>query len=158
MRIEMRKAERIANGLEVEADIIYVPWWKRTLLHLFPRHSKDGDNSSIREAKRGDNRRVRTEMIRRMDEAPKLVTPSGFLSEGRLPTVQESPQVENKFSANYRQPSSPSPTRQLGLTDLPMIEHPDSNQISDLNFEDEDDDPVEDQMADRLGVDSRYCG
>ena len=67
-------------------------WWRfpfSTLLHRSAtlHDESDHETDSTRSSKKNNkNRRVRTDMIRRIDDKPKLVNPSGWISEGRMPT------------------------------------------------------------------------
>lgn len=70
-------------------------------------------NGSARERKGGGNesRKLRPDMIRRMDDAPKLVNPSGWISEGR-------PDPMNAVAEDGSQPPA-EPTRQLAFAEDP---------------------------------------
>ncbi|TFY57734.1 hypothetical protein EVG20_g8425 [Dentipellis fragilis] len=61
----------------------------------------------------GEARRLRPDMIRRMDDAPKLVNPSGWISEGRSDPLKVVA-VEPKENDN---PESQEHTRQLAFAD-----------------------------------------
>lgn len=154
----MRRAERITAGLEPEEEIVIVPWWERVLIRVFS-HKNNGsdehvtadDDSFTKETKRANSTRVRTDMIRRMDDAPKLVTPSGFLSEGRMTTVQEN---SNERS---QQAAPPSPVRQLAFADLPTMEAVDiSDDTSDEDDDDSLDEEIEERFSSRPSMRSRY--
>jgi len=70
-------------------------WWRTpisTLLHRSTTLHDESDNETVssRSSKENHkNRRVRPDMIRRIDDKPKLVNPSGWISEGPTPTAQE---------------------------------------------------------------------
>ncbi|ESK97349.1 potassium transporter [Moniliophthora roreri MCA 2997] len=68
--------------------------WPRRLISFFYRErgipimkeDTQSDHDEKERANGGSTKRVRTDMIRRMDDAPKLVNPSGWISEGdRIP-------------------------------------------------------------------------
>ncbi|KAK7036416.1 hypothetical protein VNI00_011613 [Paramarasmius palmivorus] len=68
--------------------------WARRLVSFLHRErgipvtedSDESDHDDKERANTGHTKRVRTDMIRRMDDAPKLVNPSGWISEGdRIP-------------------------------------------------------------------------
>lgn len=60
------------------------------------------DNSegskSDRQSKSGIIRKLRPEMIRRMDDAPKLVNPSGWVTEGKAPSLRMAPTMRSRLS------------------------------------------------------------
>ncbi|KAH9485514.1 Low-affinity potassium transport protein [Psilocybe cubensis] len=69
------------------------PWPHRFIAFLQGRHISVEDEDQVEEgAKKGDGnaiRKLRPDMIRRMDDAPKLVNPSGWVSEGRAPSIRK---------------------------------------------------------------------
>ena len=95
-------------------------WWKSpisTLLHRSATlhdetdHETDSTHSS---KKHHRNRRVRPDMIRRVDDKPKLVNPSGWISEGRTLTTQrggnlvESGSTRSRSSTRGPEPTNPT--------------------------------------------------
>lgn len=160
-RMAERREQRIAAGLESDKEVIVIPWWKQAILSALSRKSSRSDDqisadddSSTKESKRAGGTRLRTDMIRRMDDAPKLVTPSGFLSEGRMTTVPENPQAE-------RDPSKlappPSPARQLVFAERPMLELPEAVETSDEEDEEDSlDEEIEERFRSRPTIRSRY--
>ncbi|KAF9650993.1 TrkH-domain-containing protein [Thelephora ganbajun] len=72
-------------------------WWKTPISSLLHRtttlHDESGDetDSSPSSKENHKNRRVRPDMIRRLDDKPKLINPSGWISKGRMPAAQEGP-------------------------------------------------------------------
>ena len=109
-------------------------WWRSpfsTLLHRSPTlhdesdHETDSTHSSKKNHKK---RRVRPDMIRRMDDKPQLVNPSGWISEGRTMTTQEGGNPVQSGSAR-----STSSIRELEPTN-PTLAHspkPIHSQLSD---------------------------
>jgi hypothetical protein len=95
-------------------------WWRSpisTLLHRSAtlRDESDDESDSIRSSKENHkNRRVRPDMIRRVDDKPKLLNPSGSISEGRMVTVQEggtpveSVPTRSRSSIRESQPANPT--------------------------------------------------
>jgi hypothetical protein len=55
--------------------------------------------------------KLRPDMIRRMDDAPKLVNPSGWLSEGHVPSGSSHPQPKTLADNPSNEPSSSSMPR-----------------------------------------------
>ena len=95
-------------------------WWKTpisTLLHRSTTLHDESDNESDTSKEDRKNRRVRPDMIRRIDDKPKLINPSGWISEGRMPTAREglveptrsgSP-IKEPVPTNSTLPRSPGP-------------------------------------------------
>jgi hypothetical protein len=87
---------------------------------------------------RGDNqRKVRTDMIRRMDDAPKLVNPSGWISEGQyaLATVDEKPPFSETPSTDLRVPPSAQDQQQYGSEEHTMSDSQNEKRTS-ASFDD----------------------
>ncbi|KIK67556.1 hypothetical protein GYMLUDRAFT_257413 [Collybiopsis luxurians FD-317 M1] len=96
-----KKFQNIIEAEAVNQKIIvpndrsgFVIRWVRSVVSLLkgqkseglPITSRDSTVSSEKERNRKNPKKFRTDMIRRMDEAPKLVNPSGWISEGdRIP-------------------------------------------------------------------------
>lgn len=104
--VETEIARRVANKVQEPVQVNLVPWWKRAVrmlvspnLSTVPEESHSSENTSHdreqrdrekekeREKGRSVASKLRTDMIRRMDDAPKLVNPSGYISEGHSPHV-----------------------------------------------------------------------
>lgn len=96
-------------------------WWRSpisTLLHRSTTlrdeigHETDSSHSSKKNHK---NRRVRPDMIRRIDDKPKLVNPSGWISEGPPLAAQEGGNLAESGSTRSRSsirepgPTNPNP-------------------------------------------------
>ena len=88
-------SRRVAAKVHAPVEVKVLPWWKRAArVFLSPQlstiaeatHSTDPD--SLEDRGRSANGRLRPEMIRRMDDAPKLVDPSGHISKGHSPRMQ----------------------------------------------------------------------
>jgi hypothetical protein len=136
VRFEMHKAKRLGHGLESGDDVVRVPWWKKLFFsprrtYPFEESDKGRENSSKANSNR-QRRRVRPEMIRRMDDAPKLVTPSGWIIEGRLSTAEDSSPISESKPTNSHQQNLPStsPSRHTGIANMPIVESPESVEIS----------------------------
>lgn len=97
-------------------------WWTpiSSLLHrsnTLHDESEDGSDPSP-SPKKSKNLRVQPHMIRRVDEKPKPINPSGWLSQGRMPIAQaglvESESIRSKSSITGQQPTNsaqaPEPT------------------------------------------------
>ncbi|KDQ50869.1 hypothetical protein JAAARDRAFT_141256 [Jaapia argillacea MUCL 33604] len=94
--IHQEVARRVHKDVDVEATAI--PWHGR-LSNLFRRRKRAGARDKIngenlesprkKERRRGSIiGRLRTDMIQRMDETPKLVNPSGWISEGHAESTK----------------------------------------------------------------------
>jgi hypothetical protein len=118
-------------------------WWRTlisTLLHpSITLRDENGDEteSSHSSEEEQKNRRVRTHMIRRIDDKPKLVNPSGWISEGRLPVAQEG-LVESGSISSIREQQQQQPT-DLTLAQSPELTHlqPSNQQSNDSEAESE---------------------
>ncbi|EKM53378.1 uncharacterized protein PHACADRAFT_211077 [Phanerochaete carnosa HHB-10118-sp] len=99
--VETELARRVANKVDAPVEIHLVPWWKRATRVLTGRNlstipeatSSTGSTTRERELDKDKERnhaavnRLRPEMIRRMNDAPKLINPSGYISEGHTPEI-----------------------------------------------------------------------
>lgn len=83
------------------------------------------------------NRRLRPDMIRRIDDKPKLINPSGWISEGRMPTAQEglveSEPTRSRSSIREPVPTNPTPAQSPG----PIHSQLSGQQSNDLEAESE---------------------
>ncbi|KAK0212417.1 cation transport protein-domain-containing protein [Desarmillaria ectypa] len=99
----------------IDAEEKHVPWFRR----IFMRNktvavAEDGRDKAAETGGQGSiiRRKLRTDMIRRMDDAPKRVDPNGWISQGstiplqRLSTVQS-----NRDASRHLSFASPSPER-----------------------------------------------
>lgn len=113
-------ASRTANMLASHDGATVRPWPKRFTTFFRNRtalttviESPDEEKNGNKERRGGALQKLRPEMIRRMDDAPKLIDPSGWISEGqsppltRVPTVRSSRQIV--FVENMPLSSSPTP-------------------------------------------------
>ncbi|CAL1711435.1 unnamed protein product [Somion occarium] len=88
--VQAELSRRAAEKLHAPVEVKVVPWWKRTLYLLIGRSpTRDSDHSERPGS--ATPPRVRPDMIRRMDDAPKLVNPSGWISEGARPNTSREP-------------------------------------------------------------------
>jgi len=120
-------------------------WWKSpisTLLHRSPtlHDESDHETDSTRSSKKNHkNRRVRPDMIRRIDDKPKLVNPSGWISEGRTLTTQrgghmvESGSTRSRSSIRGPEPTNPT----LVQSPEPIYSQPSIRQPNDSGVESE---------------------
>lgn len=106
-------ASRAAAKVDSEAELAARPWTHR-FASLFRKNTglstvdeiTEDDKDESKERTGGIIRKLRPDMIRRMDDAPKLVDPSGWISEGqsvpmmRAPTVQSTRQLAFADDAN----------------------------------------------------------
>lgn len=85
-------AMRKAASLVEQAKTKRKPWPHRMFAYIKGDHIEleDEDNPEAKDKKRrnGVLQKLRPDMIRRMDDAPKLVNPSGWVSENRPPSVK----------------------------------------------------------------------
>jgi len=118
-------------------------WWKTplsSLLHRSTTFHDENDNetdSSHSSKEKRKNRRVRPDMIRRIDDRPKLINPSGWISEGRMPTAQEG-LVESRSTRSRPSLREPEPTiPTLVQSPGPFHSQPSSQQPDVLEVESE---------------------
>lgn len=89
-------ARRVSEKAQAPVEIHTRPWWKS--LFDFSTHKRQDTPEATRSAEstqherdrergRPASSRLRPDMIRRMDDAPKLINPSGYISEGHTPQV-----------------------------------------------------------------------
>ena len=121
-------------------------WWKSpisTLLHRTPtlHDESDHETDSTHSSKRGHkNRRVRPDMIRRVDDKPKLVNPSGWISEGRMLSAQQGGLVESGLSRSRSSIGEPEPANPtLVQSPEPIHSQPSGQQLNDPGAESESD-------------------
>lgn len=86
--VEAELSRRVAEKLNAPIDVKVVPWWKR-IFYLFTgrsltQHSDYGERSGSTTPPR-----VRTDMIRRTDDKPKPINPSGWISEVQSPNPNQ---------------------------------------------------------------------
>ncbi|KZT01449.1 uncharacterized protein LAESUDRAFT_731151 [Laetiporus sulphureus 93-53] len=113
--MEADMARKLAHKYHEPVHVKLVPWWRRALESLLPRNtrsinSRESVESSSRDARGG----LRTDMVRRTDDAPRLVNPSGWISEGR-------PEVATGHGFDQdgtHEPDVPSPLRYLAFSDI----------------------------------------
>ena len=78
-------------------------------------------------------------MIRRVDDKPKLVNPSGWISEGRMLTTQQSANLvesgSTRSGSSIREPGPTNPT--LVESPGPIHPHPSGRQLTDSEAESE---------------------
>lgn len=103
--LETEVARRVAAKVQAPVEIKEQPWWKRAARMLLqPQLSTIAEvthsTESTEERGRSATGRLRTEMIRRVDDAPKLINPSGYISEGHTPNLS----AEGKASNSDGQP------------------------------------------------------
>ena len=112
-------------------------WWKTPISTLLHRSTTLQDESDSETDSSRKNRRVRPDMIRRIDDRPKLVNPSGWISEGRMPTAQEglveSRSTRSGSSIRELEPTNPTLARSSG----PIYSQPSGQQPGDLEAESE---------------------
>ena len=128
-------------------------WWRTPISTLLQRsntfHGESDDEADLnRSSKKQKNQRVEPHMIRRIDENPKPINPSGWISQGRVPVPQadlvEPESIRSKSSiidqptnstlVESPEPTNPQPSGQQlndsdaesgsGLEDLSEIPHP----------------------------------
>jgi hypothetical protein len=120
---EERKARPESNGRARRR------WWRSPVSTLLRRTAtlhdeSDNETDSIRSSKENQkNRRVRPDMIRRIDDRPMLVNPSGRISEGRMLTVQEGGTPVESGSTRSRS-SIRSSVRELQSTNPRLVQSP----------------------------------
>ncbi|PPQ87456.1 hypothetical protein CVT25_008192 [Psilocybe cyanescens] len=107
-----KKASQIIDNAQKQ----HKPWPHRFIAFFTGRNLSVEDEEQVEEeARKGDGaaiRKLRPDMIRRMDDAPKLVNPSGWVSEGRAPSVRKRSasniRVQPKTAADPSNPSNDS--------------------------------------------------
>ncbi|KAF7362270.1 Potassium transport protein [Mycena venus] len=118
--IEAAKARAIEIGESEKAT----PPWKRRISTLISRDTvlsavDEADREDEKPKKKGFMRKLKPEMIRRMDRPPQLINPSGWISEAAQTHAPE-PQIEEKRESNeFETPkfaenlvASPSPVQE----------------------------------------------
>ncbi|KAF9529697.1 cation transport protein-domain-containing protein [Crepidotus variabilis] len=112
------KAASKAADIVAEAAVEHKPLPHRVVAFFKGRHisvkDEDSDNEDVENPSQGVIRKLRPDMIRRMDDAPKLVNPSGWVSEGG-PTIMHkmtflTPQISEKTMVEEPIPKSPTST------------------------------------------------
>ncbi|KAG7449729.1 uncharacterized protein BT62DRAFT_928462 [Guyanagaster necrorhizus] len=100
----------------IDAEEKYVPWFRR----IFTSRNKTVTVTEVGRDKGAETERrsciirkkLRTDMIRRMDDAPKRVDPNGWISEGRTIPLQRFSTVQsNQDVPRHLSFASPSPER-----------------------------------------------
>jgi hypothetical protein len=131
--LEAEIARRVANKINEPVEVHLVPWWRRATqmlinprLSTIPEATHSSENSATRERERDREKsrissRVRPEMIRRMDDAPKLINPSGYISEGHTPEVSVH-NVSRTPSAQRRDELGPVPSEGIAESALEEAE------------------------------------
>ncbi|KAF8161298.1 cation transport protein-domain-containing protein [Crassisporium funariophilum] len=108
------------------------PWPNRIAALVTGRNmdvvGEDDLEDEMQKDKGSGTRKVRTSMIRRMDDAPMLVNPSGWVSEGRPPSIRKmtflSPRLENNkrslsvTTSSTQDPLPHNPVRRSASVDL----------------------------------------
>ncbi|KAJ7072702.1 cation transport protein-domain-containing protein [Mycena amicta] len=133
--IEAAKARSAQTG---DPEKIVPPWPRRMLsrksgLSTVDEISRENSRSPTSDddeprKKKGFMRKLRPDMIRRMDKPPQLVNPSGWISEGPhtptppSPEIQVNMEAEEKTAEPHPQPSGHRP-RHLTFTDA-MVSSP----------------------------------
>ncbi|KAJ3519413.1 hypothetical protein NM688_g9303 [Phlebia brevispora] len=107
--VEAEMSRRVSEKVHAPVDVKVEPWWKRVARSLVkPQLSTIAEATHSAESSEERGRsltgRLRPDMIRRMDDAPKLINPSGYISEGHTPDL----------SAEGRMPSADSRVRDRG--------------------------------------------
>ncbi len=97
--VEAEMSRRVSEKVHAPVEVKVLPWWKKATRIASRAFSKPQSRSStVAEARHSTesshergrpltSSRLRPEMIRRMDDAPKLVNPSGYISEGHSPNL-----------------------------------------------------------------------
>ncbi|KAL4252407.1 Potassium transport protein [Abortiporus biennis] len=113
--IQAELSRRVEQRVEVPVNVTIVPWWVkffRTVLGRNPtlphveKKNRDGSETPPR---------VRVDMIRRMDDAPRLVNPSGWISEGHAESPNPPPPPPQQ-----EHPRSPG-THQLAFANMTPV-------------------------------------
>ncbi|KAK0454525.1 cation transport protein-domain-containing protein [Armillaria borealis] len=117
-----------ARVTPIDAEEKHVPWFRR----IFTRNktvavAEDGSDKASETEGRGNSirKKLRTDMIRRMDDAPKRVDPNGWISQGstiplqRFSTVQSNQDPPRHLS--FASPSPERPTQSPRITKGPIM-------------------------------------
>ncbi len=83
--VEAELARRAARQMHMPVDVKLEPWWKRAwkLLRLpWKSRLRSLSDVAVQEVGQRGRYQLRPDMIRRVEGAPKLVDPSGWISEG----------------------------------------------------------------------------
>lgn len=98
-----------------------VPLWRRMLDFFLPDTTaeKDVDQSSDDSSEEHRSSRLRVDMIRRTDNAPQLVNPSGWISAGRTELSASNPGTQQRGQQkNADEYELQSPQRYLAFADI----------------------------------------
>lgn len=110
-------------------------WWRTPISSLLHRSNTlhDDETDSDRPSKRNQSRRVQPHMIRRTDERPRPINPSGWISQGRMSTAQAGlvEPTRSESSIGEQQPADPTLSQSPEL-DRPQQPHPDTGSKSEL--------------------------
>ncbi|EED83408.1 predicted protein, partial [Postia placenta Mad-698-R] len=120
--MEANIAREMSEKTQSSVKVRMLPWWRRAIRRFLPRSrdvsrtsSENGERSSY-EHRGSSFARVRPEMIRRMDDAPRLVNPSGWISEGRSEPLTIDPTGNNDLVRSAIPVQSPAgPAQGLAL-------------------------------------------
>ena len=113
-----RKASEKAHRRVV---VRVVPLWRRVLEYFLPNTAaeKDIDQSSDDSSEEHRSSRLRVDMIRRTDNAPQLVNPSGWISAGRTDFFASNREMQQKAQQkNSDELELQSPQRYLAFADI----------------------------------------
>ncbi|KAJ6589897.1 cation transport protein-domain-containing protein [Mycena vulgaris] len=128
--IAAAKAKAIAVG---EAEKAPPPWSRRistllsrkSMLSAVEETSREGSvNRDEKSEKRGFMRKLRPDMIRRMDHPPQLVNPSGWISEGAQTPQPHSPAPEEEKVTGEERPRHLKFTETLVSSPKPIADEP----------------------------------
>ena len=122
--VQAELTRRVRNRTGARVNVVILPWYHRLWLAFTQSFKHKEPQTKFRE-ETTPVPRVRPEMIRRMDDAPKLVNPSGWISEGHsgthTPTFK--PATPDPHQVAYSSGSAPSePTSIADEVDLVVRE------------------------------------
>ncbi|EPQ55187.1 hypothetical protein GLOTRDRAFT_111153 [Gloeophyllum trabeum ATCC 11539] len=134
--VEAEAAKRTKVKIDVEATII--PWHSKMVNMLRRRKrltsvKEESEESTPKERKPSSVKKLRTDMIRRMDDAPKLVDPSGWISEGRTESTLHTP--ARGPAVDTREVQTEGQNHQLSFADRPSVSPDRSSTISSSSSE-----------------------
>ncbi|CCL99243.1 uncharacterized protein FIBRA_01258 [Fibroporia radiculosa] len=90
--MEADMARKLSRQSHKHVEVKLVPWWRRAANIVFGQtkldsgDANDSGSSSTPDHRGAQTSRLRPDMIRRMDDAPRRINPSGWISEARMDT------------------------------------------------------------------------
>lgn len=120
--VEQEIARRVEQKVHAPVEITVLPWWRKAARLFTSRrlstieeatNSAQESRSETPHRGRSTASRVRPDMIRRMDDAPKLINPSGNISENQDSSRPRDEQQVPSTAASVSETTEAEVTREL---------------------------------------------